>query len=178
MGTDFPLLEVQPMWLWKLFWFLQIHPIRLGRQGWQDRKWDMKDERDKRYKAKGASIWTFEKSQMWLSDIVFKLRLFDNKTIFSSLSNFKGLGLSLYWQCPAVMTKAILNPICAGEVKYKGSPNQWFADSRFLSTRYVNWNKVFLLSWEAWRGQNKSKYTYVCEVWPHGGEAWIGKICK
>ena len=173
------------MCLWKLFWFILMF-IQYDRRGRSSRtgRRDMKDKRDerymrdKRYKAKRASIWTFE-SQSWLSNIVFKLRIFENKTIFFFTLKLQGAGvIALLTIALRLRQKPPFNPICAGEVKYKGSPNQWFADSRFLSTRYVNWNKVFLLSWKAWRGQNKSKYTYVCEAWPHGGEAWIGKICK
>ena len=74
----------------KATWFLQIHPIRLGRQGWQDRKRDMKNKRDTRYKTKRASIWTFKKSQMWLSDIVFKLRILEINIFFPHSQTSRG----------------------------------------------------------------------------------------
>ena len=93
------------MCLWKLFWFIHMF-IQYDRRGRSSRtgRRDMKDkrderyERDKRYKAKRASIWTFE-SQSWLSNIVFKLRIFENKTIFFFTLKLQGAGVIALLTC-------------------------------------------------------------------------------
>ena len=70
---------------------------RRGRRSRSERR-DMKNKRDTRYKTKRASIWTFEKSQMWLSDIVFKLGILEINIFFFFTLKLQGAGVIAYWQ--------------------------------------------------------------------------------
>ena len=145
------------MWFWKLFMFLQIHPIRQKRQ--EKQEWKKGHEKQETYeiqdkKGKYLNIREVTDVIVWYC---FQVRNIRNQHFFLLHSqtsrgwSYRLLTImnAIKFDDPQLWPNPSFNPIYAGEVKGKGSRNYRLIDPRFLSTRYVSWNRVFLWSWEA-----------------------------
>ena len=128
------------MWLWKLFMFLQIHPIRQKRQ--EKQEWKKGHEKQERYeiqdkKGKYLNIREVTDVIVWYC---FQVTTIWKQNYFFLTLKLQGAGV--------ITLLTIMNAIKFNALRYdKGHPltlfalgrlriKHRFADSRFLSTRH------------------------------------------
>ena len=110
------------MWLWK-----QLGSYKYIQYDWEGRGTGQKKahEKQERYeiqdkKGKYLNIQEVTDVIVWYC---FQVKNIRNQHFFSSLSNFKGLGLSLYWQLPCGYDKSHpLTLFALGRLNIKAPP--------------------------------------------------------